>query len=167
MKILGIDPALLKTGYGLIQDDNNQILLIEAGLISTESKQLISKRLAKVYEEVCSLIDKFKPKVMALEKLYVHYRHPTTAYLLGQVKGILTLLCAQKKIELYEYNPTSIKKAIVGRGQASKYQVQRIVAELLHLKKLPKYPDITDALAVAIAHSYISKVKEKFPFLKR
>jgi crossover junction endodeoxyribonuclease RuvC len=96
---------------------------------------------------------------MVLEKLYAHYRHPTTAYLLGQARGVICLACARENIALVEYAATRVKKAIVGYGLASKYQVQRMVANILNLNRLPKYTDVTDALALAIAHSYMLRSK--------
>jgi crossover junction endodeoxyribonuclease RuvC len=105
------------------------------------------------------LISDTKPDVMVLEKLYAHYRHPTTAYLLGQARGVICLACATKNIPLVEYAATRVKKAIVGRGLASKNQVQRMVANTLSLSSLPRYLDVTDALALAIAHSYMVRSK--------
>lgn len=159
MRILGIDPAFSVTGYGLIEAGGNKILLIEAGVIITHAKESYTQRVSKIYQGITNLIDEFNPEVMVVEKLYAHYRHPTTAYLLGQVKGITALIAAQKNLPLFEYAATRIKKAIVGRGSASKYQIQRMVVNLLNLDKIPKYTDVTDALAVAIAHSYICRVK--------
>lgn len=159
MKIIGIDPAFSITGYGLIEAKNNKLTLIEAGIIITSSKQNNSQRLHKIYKEISGLIDKFKPEVVVVEKLYAHYRHPTTAYHLGQVKGITALVSAQRNLPLFEYAATRIKKAVTGQGRASKYQVQRMVANLLNLDDVPKYADITDALALAITHSYIYRVK--------
>jgi crossover junction endodeoxyribonuclease RuvC len=156
MKILGIDPALSITGYGLIEDEV-KLSLLKSGIITTDTKKSYSIRLKEIYTQLSKIIDTFHPQVMVLEKLYVHLRHPTTAYILGQVKGVISLLSAQKNIPLFEYASTRIKKSILGRGQASKYQIQRMIMEILNLKEIPKYPDITDALAVAVAHSYIYK----------
>jgi crossover junction endodeoxyribonuclease RuvC len=157
MIILGIDPALTITGYGVIEVKINSLSLLEAGIISTSPKEKLPRRLDKIYRATTRLISDTKPGVMVLEKLYVHYRHPTTAYLLGQARGVILLACATKNILLVEYAATRVKKAIVGRGLASKYQVQRMVASTLNLENVPKYTDVTDALALAIAHSYISK----------
>ena len=159
MVILGIDPALSITGYGAIDARNNNLSLLEAGIVSTSAKDMIPKRLDKIYRAMIKLISDTKPDVLVLEKLYAHYRHPTTAYLLGQARGVICLACATKNIPLVEYAATRIKKAIVGRGLASKNQVQRMVANTLNLKSLPKYLDVTDALALAIAHSYIIRSK--------
>lgn len=154
---MGIDPALTVTGYGFIDAKKNKLSLIEAGIIKTLPQENISGRLNKIYSAIFKLISDTKPDVMVLEKLYAHYRHPTTAYLLGQARGVICLACARSNIALAEYAATRVKKAIVGNGLASKYQVQRMVAGIFNLEKLPRYTDVTDALALAIAHSYISK----------
>ena len=158
MRILGIDPALSVTGYGAIDAKKNSISLLEAGIISTHPKDALPKRLDKIYRGVKKLISDTKPDVMVLEKLYVHYRHPTTAYILGQARGVICLACATEDIALVEYSATRVKKAIVGKGLASKGQVQRMVAGTLNLNCLPKYHDVTDALALAIAHSFMTRL---------
>jgi crossover junction endodeoxyribonuclease RuvC len=159
MRILGVDPALTSTGYGVIDFRKNRLSILEAGIITTHPRETISKRLGKIYQAVTKLISDTKPDVMVLEKLYAHYRHPTTAYLLGQARGVICLACARENIALVEYAATRVKKAIVGYGLASKYQVQRMVANILNLNRLPKYTDVTDALALAIAHSYMLRSK--------
>ena len=155
MKILGIDPALSITGYGLIEAKNNKLALVEAGIISTSSKELITRRLEKIHRGVIKLISDTTPDVLVLEKIYAHYRHPTTSYILGEARGVICLAAAAKNIPLVEYAATRVKKAVVGKGLASKYQVQRMMAEMLGLKTLPKFLDVTDALALAVTHSHI------------
>ena len=159
MRILGIDPALTITGYGVVDFNKNKLVLLEAGVIKTSTRQLMPERLKIIYEGVTELISETKPDAMVLEKLYAHYHHPTTAYILGQARGVICLTSAQANIPLVEYSATRVKKAVVGQGLASKYQVQRMVADLLHLGHLPKYTDVTDALALAIAYSNILKFK--------
>ena len=159
MKILGIDPALTITGYGLVDVKNNRMSLIEAGIISTSSKDLITVRLEKIYRGITKLIEETSPDALVLEKIYAHYRHPTTSYILGQARGVICLAAGKKNVPLVEYAATRVKKAVVGKGLAPKAQVQRMVASLLGLNSLPKYNDVTDALALAIAHSYIIRSK--------
>ncbi|MBM3249485.1 MAG: crossover junction endodeoxyribonuclease RuvC [Candidatus Omnitrophica bacterium] len=159
MIILGVDPALSVTGYGVIRAERGQLSLIEAGIISTSSRQELPERLGKIYNALVKLISDVKPDCLVLEKLYAHYRHPTTAYLLGQARGVICLACAIQKVKLEEYAATRVKKAIVGRGLASKSQVQRMVSSILGLESVPKYTDVTDALGLAIAHSYIAKAR--------
>jgi len=158
MVILGIDPALTVTGYGVIQT-GAKVSLVEAGVIATSAKEKLAGRLNKIYRAISKLIIDTNPDVVVLEKLYAHYRHPTTAYLLGQARGVIVLACATQNVALVEYAATRVKKAIVGKGLASKHQVQRMVAATLQISRVPKYTDVTDALALAIAHNHIMRVR--------
>lgn len=159
MIILGIDPALTITGYGAIDAQGGKLRLLEGGIISTSASSSVPFRLQKIYRAVSKLISDISPDCVVLEKLYSHYRHPTTAYLLGQARGVICLATEDKGLPLVEYAATRIKKSIVGKGLASKAQVQRMVASALNLKFIPKYTDVTDALALAIAHSNIVRAR--------
>jgi len=138
MRILGIDPALTVTGYGVIDATANKVVLVEAGVIKTSCRQPMHLRLEKIHQAVSSLISDTKPEIMVLEKLYAHYRHPTTAFFLGQARGVICLACAQQGVMLVEYAATRVKKAITGRGLASKYQIQRMVSKTFSLNALPR-----------------------------
>ncbi|MBC8436552.1 MAG: crossover junction endodeoxyribonuclease RuvC [Candidatus Omnitrophica bacterium] len=157
MVILGVDPALSVTGYGAIDAGRNNIFLLEAGVITTPPQEALPQRLDKIFRGVTKLISDTKPAVLVLEKLYAHYRHPTTAYLLGHARGVICLACSRQNVAMVEYAATRVKKAVVGRGQASKEQVQRMVLNFLKVDVVPKYTDVTDALALALAHSNIIK----------
>jgi len=158
MKILGVDPALTVTGYGVIEFKKGRIGLVEAGVIKTTVKQDLAGRLERIYRATEKLISDTHPDVMVLEKIYSHYRHPATAFHLGQARGVIYLAGALAEIPVVEYGATRIKKAIVGQGLASKQQVQKMVAHSIGLEKLAAYTDVTDALALAIAHGYITRV---------
>ena len=157
--ILGVDPALSITGYGVINLEDGRLALIEAGIITTQAKEELPSRLDKIFRALLKLITDTRPEVLVLEKLYAHYRHPTTAYLLGQARGVICLASSEKKVSLVEYAATRVKKAVVGKGLASKTQVQKAVARILSLDSVPKYTDVTDALALAIAHCYIARIR--------
>lgn len=158
MLILGIDPGLNTTGYGIILKNQNKLKFIEAGFIRTSPKDNIESRLLKIYKELSEIVKKHKLDAIVLEKLYAHYKHPLTACLLGHARGIICLLCAQNNIKLFEYAATRTKKSISGRGSASKLQIQHMVLDTLGLKDKAEIPlDITDALSLAIAHSYIAR----------
>ncbi|MCU0665987.1 MAG: crossover junction endodeoxyribonuclease RuvC [Candidatus Omnitrophica bacterium] len=157
MVILGIDPAINTTGYGVIDFGKNSLRLLEAGVITTSGKNDIASRLGKIYSEVSALIKETNPKIMVLEKIYSHYQYPTISYMLGQARGVICLACSTCRITMVEYAATRVKKAIVGNGLASKHQVQHMIANILGIKDLPKYTDVTDALGLAVAHCYISK----------
>ncbi len=154
MKILGVDPGLYISGYGLIDWDNNAATLIEAGIVKTKKDDEVQRRLQYIYRSILALVKRMKPEAIALEKLYSHHRHPTTSYALGQARGLICLISAELNIALFEYPSTRIKKAVIGRGRASKEQIQRIIQQFLKITDRPKYFDITDALAVAITHGH-------------
>ena len=159
MIIVGIDPALAVTGYGVIRADKSNLALIEAGIIKTSAQETTPLRLNKIYQGVLKLVSDTKADCLVLEKIYSHYKHPATACILGQARGVICLAAYTAKVPFFEYSATRIKKAIVGKGLASKAQVQRMVTHSLGLKTLTPYMDVTDALALAIGHSYISKAK--------
>lgn len=155
MRILGIDPGLCVTGYGLIEAGPKGIKLIEAGVVRTSSKEKIEARIEKIYEGIKGLVRESKPDALILEQLYSHYRHPTTSILMGHVRGAICLLAKQAGAELVGYSATRVKKAITGTGHASKYQMQRMIQNLFNMKSAPNPPDISDALALAVAHAHI------------
>ena len=159
MIIVGIDPALVISGYGVIQVNKTSLALIEAGIIKTNAKDSNPARLNKIYRGVLKLISDTQADCLVLEKIFSHYKHPATACILGQARGVICLAAFTAKLPLFEYSATRIKKSIVGKGLASKDQVQRMVTHILGLKTSVAYLDVTDALALAIAHSYIVKVK--------
>lgn len=152
MRILGIDPGLNTTGYGLIDCHHQTIRLLETGTIHPQSKDLIQNRLHRIYIVLNELIEQYKPDILVLEKLYAHYRHPTTAAILGHVRGIICLLCAQNKIRLIEHSVKRIRKAVTGNGNASKLQTQRMVAHALKIDEGKLTPDASDALALALGY---------------
>jgi len=156
MRILGIDPGLDTTGYGIIEESKDRFKLIEAGLIQTSPSKPIQDRLKKIHLGVNELIKKFKPNMLVLEKLYSHYKHPTTAILMGHGRGVICLTSGEKNIPLISYPAKRIKKAVTGNGNASKDQVQRMVQNILGLEQTEVPNDVTDALAIAITHSYVA-----------
>ncbi len=155
MRILGVDPALKRSGYGVIDWTGADIKMVAGGTIETRTSDTMQKRLAAIYRGILTVIDDYGPQVMVLEKVFVHYQHPATAFLLGQARGIMCLACAATGIELSEFAATQVKKAVVGKGQAPKDQVKRMVSRLLTLPEIPKYHDTTDALALAITYRYM------------
>jgi crossover junction endodeoxyribonuclease RuvC len=155
MRILGVDPALKRTGYGIVDWTGSKIRMAAGGTIETKTSDLMPKRLADIYRGMLTVIDEYAPQIMVLEKVFVHYHHPATAFILGQARGIMCLACAATGMELSEFSATQVKKAVVGKGQASKEQVKRMVSRLLMLPETPKYHDTTDALALAITYRYM------------
>ena len=152
MRILGIDPGLEATGYGLIEAENGTRTLIEAGLIRTQAGEPLPRRLAAVADELSTILLQHRPDLLVVEDLYSHYQTPKTAILMGHVRGVILAQAASRKIPVASYLPTRVKKAVVGRGHAPKGQLARMVRMRLgiHGKELPS--DVTDALAVALCH---------------
>lgn len=155
MRILGVDPGLGITGYGVIEARDFKFKLIEAGVIRSSYKTPLESRLYKIYQAVNQIIKEYKPKVLVLEKIYSHYKHPTTAILMGHARGIICLAANLNKIPVVGYSNTRLNKAVIGRGNASKGQLQQMVQSLLGLKTPPNPLDISDALALAICYAYI------------
>ena len=162
MKILGIDPGLLRTGYGIIETAGpEKMKLLEAGVIKTSPGDGISRRVSDIYKNLTEVIKEHKPSVLVLEKLYSHYKHPATSILMGHARGVICLACGMNGVELVSYPSTRIKKAITGNGRAGKHQVQRMVKSLLGLHTAPEPVDISDALAMAISYVFIEGERNK------
>ena len=156
MKILGIDPGLDNTGYGLINTKGKHFEFLEANIIKTSKRDVLELRIKKIFLSIESIINEHAPDVVVIEELYAHYKHPTTAILMGHARGCVCLACALNDIPVVGYKPTRIKKAVVGKGSATKDQVKRMVEVHLGLKSLAYQSDLTDALAMAIGHAFIS-----------
>jgi len=152
VRILGIDPGLNVTGYGVIQWLAGRAELVEAGTIQTEKKQFLGQRISTIYRSISEILEEFMPEVLAMEALYSHYDHPRTAIVMGHARGAILLAAAQQEIPCQGYMPTRIKKSVTGNGGASKEQVQRAVQHALALKTAPTPYDVSDALAAALCH---------------
>ncbi len=156
MRILGIDPGLERTGYGVVElaGGVGAPRLVEAGIIRTSRKDPTPDRLAEIHAGVTSVLKEFKPEAVAIEELYAHYAHPRTAILMGHARGVVILAAAQAGVPVASYGATHIKKALVGSGHAAKEQVQRAIQSHFGLKVAPEPPDVADALAVALCHAH-------------
>ncbi len=156
LRILGIDPGLNITGYGVLEvGDGNRLRLCEAGVIRGRSRGSLAKRLVEIHEGVVEVIDGLKPNVMAIEELYSHYARPRTAILMGHARGVIVLAAAQADIPVKHYAATQIKRILTGSGRAPKSQVQRAIQRELSLPAVPEPPDVADALAAALCHFYL------------
>ena len=160
MIVLGIDPGLNTTGYGVVDFTNRQPKLIEAGVVRGKSGATLADRVNEIHAGVSDVIKSLKPEVLAIEELYSHYDRPTTAILMGHARGVILLAAAQAGIPVESYAATQIKKTITGSGRAPKWQMQDAIRRELNLNKLPEPPDVADALAIALCHCYISRQLE-------
>ena len=161
-RVLGIDPGLQITGYGVIETVSGTPRVVEAGVIRTTGAAAnLVGRIRTIYDSLVEVIDQFHPEVLAVEQLYAHYNHPRTAILMAHARGIAFLAAAQRGLNIVSYNATRIKKTITGSGRASKEQVQRTIQRELGLVDLPEPPDVADALAVALCHYYVGRLAAK------
>jgi crossover junction endodeoxyribonuclease RuvC len=154
-RILGIDPGLNITGYGVLECGNGSPTICEAGVVRGKSRRSLTDRLLEIHTGVADVIAALKPGVMAIEELYMHYSRPRTAILMGHARGVICLAAAEAGIPVIHYSATQIKKILTGAGRASKSQVQRAIQRELALSQVPDPPDVADALAVALCHYYL------------
>ena len=150
MKILGIDPGLAVTGYGILDVDGDKVRLINAGSFTTSPGKL-SERLTNIFGKVTDLISSESPAEVALEEGF-YGKNVKVAMSLGQARGAVLLACGLGNVPIYEYSPREVKQSVVGRGSASKEQVNYMIKQLLSLTELPTPHDVSDALAVAYCH---------------
>ena len=147
--ILGIDPGIADTGYGIIEIDKNSLRCLGYGSIKTTSNAELAERLLVLSNELNKIIKKYKPDLIAVEQLFF-CKNVKTALMVGQARGVILLTGEQNKIPMVEFTPLQVKQAVAAYGQAGKMQVQKMVKILLNLDKLPRPDDAADALAVAI-----------------
>lgn len=157
MRILGIDPGLNTTGYGVLEIVAGKPQLIEAGIVRGKSRGSVTDRVKEIYDGVSDVIKSLAPEVLALEKLYSHYDRPTTAILMGHARGVICLAAAAADIKVEDYAATQVKKTLTGNGRAPKAQMQRAIQLELGLSTAPEPADVADALAIAFCHFCTSR----------
>lgn len=156
MIILGIDPGVAVTGYGLIQTGkNNKLKFINYGCIRSEPGDL-SFRLAKIYRELRAIIKKYKPHHIAIEEVFFS-RNAKTALTVGQSRGVVLLAAANSKKQVFKYTPLQVKQSVAGHGMSKKKKIQDALKEILDLTEIPRPDDAADALAVALTHALAFK----------
>ena len=163
-RILGIDPGLNITGYGVLDRDlknPKSPRVVEAGVVRGTAKQSLTDRLVEIHRGVAEVIAALKPDVMALEQLYSHVVHPRTSILMGHARGVICLAAAQAGIPVVHYPSTQIKRILTGNGRASKEQMQSAIQRELRLDAVPEPPDVADALAVAVCHYYLGRGEQE------
>ncbi len=151
MKILGLDPGLRITGYGVIAQDGQRLEYQASGVVRTESGELPG-RLAILFNGVCEMVEQFQPEAAVVEKVFVNV-NPQSTLLLGQARGALIAALTHMGLPVFEYTALQVKQAVVGNGHADKVQVQHMVKRLLNLPAEPS-ADAADALACAICHAH-------------
>lgn len=158
MIVLGIDPGTAITGYGVVRKEHGAAppVLIECGVLRTKSTDALPRRLADIHDGVVELIRRHKPDAVSIEDVF-YARNVRTTIVLGHARGVILLAAVQAGVDIHEYPPREIKKAVVGTGAASKEQVQFMVARLLRLKSPPQPADAADGVAAALAYALAPK----------
>jgi len=159
MNILGIDPGLGTTGYGIISNINNEMELVDFGTIKTSPKDRLSKRLKIIFDDISELIIKYKPSIFSIEEIF-YSNNVKSSLLLGHARGVAIAAAATNDIIVYEYSAKKIKQSLTGNGNAHKEQVKFMVKNLLKLQEAPKSNDASDALAIAICYILQNKLGE-------
>ena len=149
--ILGIDPGSIKTGFGIIEHQGNRSTYVTSGIIRLP-KASLPERLKVIYDSVTEIVDEYRPDELSIEEVFMA-RDAKAAIKLGQARGAAIVACVNQSIPVYEYSAKSIKKAVLGNGNAKKEQVQHMVKSLLKLAAAPR-EDAADALAAALCHAH-------------
>lgn len=150
--ILGVDPALGTTGYGVIRAVGSQVQLIDAGIVQVRRDHPFELRLKELFDGIMEVVAQHAPQHFAMEQLYSHYERPRTAILMGHARGVICLAAAQSGIPVVSYEPTKVKKLLTGNGRAPKTQMQAAVQLQLQLARPLEPADVADALAIALCH---------------
>ncbi|QQS26854.1 crossover junction endodeoxyribonuclease RuvC [bacterium] len=152
MIILGIDPGIATTGFGVIRHEKGINKLVDCGVITTHKDLTHAQRLAVLYDDLQGLMQKHQPQEVAVEKLFFS-TNVTTAMTVGEARGVVLLVLQQAGVAIFEYTPLQVKQGIAGYGKATKRQVQEMVKVRLKLSAIPKPDDAADALAIALMHT--------------
>lgn len=151
--VLGIDPGTAVMGYGIIRKEGrNPLTLVECGVIRTKPRDALPQRLAEIHDGVAELIRMHRPTVLSIEDIF-YARNVRTTVVLGHARGVILLAAAQAGLDIHEYPPAEIKKAVAGTGAATKLQIQFMVTRLLRLKSAPQPTDAADGVAAALAYA--------------
>ncbi len=153
---LGIDPGTAATGFGVVRvDQRRRTNLVECGVVRTSAGAALPARLREVHEAVAGLVDEFEPAAMSIENVF-HGKNTRTALTLGHARGVILLAAAQAGVEVAEYTPAQIKRAVAGTGTASKEQVAYMVQQHLRLESPPRPSDAADGVAAALCHGLLA-----------
>jgi crossover junction endodeoxyribonuclease RuvC len=153
MIIIGVDPGTLIAGYGVIERNGGRLSLLDVGVIKNAADVSMPLRLKKIYASLCSVIEQYHPDEFAIETAF-YSKNAQSALKIGQARGVSILAGVNFEVPVTEYSPREIKKAVTGKGAASKEQVQYMMMSMLKLQTAPKHFDSTDALAVAVCHAF-------------
>ncbi|TWT99548.1 Crossover junction endodeoxyribonuclease RuvC [Botrimarina colliarenosi] len=156
MRILGIDPGLNITGYGVIDASRDGVRLVEAGVVRGTKGKSLAHRVGEIHAGVAEVIASLSPEMVAIEELYSHYERVKTSILMGHARGVIVLAANQAGLPVTHYAATQIKRILTGAGRAPKAQMQLAIQRELGLATPPEPPDVADALAIAVTHWHLS-----------
>ncbi|MEQ8664659.1 MAG: crossover junction endodeoxyribonuclease RuvC [Rhodospirillales bacterium] len=160
MRLLGLDPGLQRTGWGIIEISGTRLSFVADGVVSTTKSDSLAERLMQLHAGIDEIISIHAPHEAAVEETFVN-KNPTSTLKLGQARGVAMLVPAQRGLAVAEYPPNLVKKTVVGNGHAAKEQVQMMVATLLPGCRDGLSPDAADALAVAICHAHHRQTSDR------
>jgi crossover junction endodeoxyribonuclease RuvC len=157
LRILGLDPGLVRTGFGAVELLPHGSELIEGGTIRPPTDAPLEERLRVLHDSLAAVLERIRPHAVVVEEVYSKYEHPRTAILMGHARGVLLLAAAEHGVPVESYQASRVKMALTGAGRASKEQVQAMVTGLLHLPEPPSPVDVSDALALALCHANVTR----------
>lgn len=152
MKILGIDPGLGIVGYSIVEYDGETPVLLHSGSIQTQKSARESARLLEIFEDMNTIVEKYRPDCAAIEKLFF-FRNQTTVMPVAHARGVILTVLEKFQIPIYEYTPMEVKQVLTGYGRADKKEVEQMVKLSLGVDTLPKLDDTVDSIAIAICHT--------------
>lgn len=155
MIILGIDPGYAIVGWGVVEYNHSKFRALGYGAITTDAGTEFPQRLQTIYNDMCYILEKYKPDAMSMEKLFYNSNQKTVIDV-AQARGVITLAAQMYGKDIYEYTPLQVKQSVTGYGRAEKKQVMEMIKNILNLKEIPKPDDTADALAMAICHGHVS-----------
>jgi len=153
-RILGVDPGLRTTGYGVVDVRDGALRLVEGGVLQPDAKAPLEQRLLQLHDAMVEVVVATRPHCMVVEELWTAYEHPQTAVLMGHARGVLALVAGAHGVALHDLAHAVVKRALAGSGAATKSQVKGMVVQLLGLASPPQPDDVSDALALAIAFAF-------------
>jgi len=163
LRVLGIDPGLQATGYGLIDQTGGEPRLVEGGVVRSRADELLEARLLRIHTAIGDVLREFEPEVAVVEEVYSKYAHPRTAILMGHARGVVYLAAAERGVAVQAYAASTVKRALVGTGRGTKDQIRRMVIRLLGLPEQPLETHVADALALAICHASPARLGAAVP----
>lgn len=162
MRILGVDPGLRTTGYGVIDVLGDRCALVEGGVVQPRAELPLERRLAELHEAMVEIVRTTRPDCMVVEELWTAYKNPTTAVLMGHARGVIALAAGTASIAMHHLSHAMVKRVVGGSGAASKLQVNAMVVRLLALHEPPRPNDVSDALALALAYANVTAQQQHF-----